>query len=68
MEVALSLLAFSAPITAGIIVFRPAKKESSNGKYVTVREYDAAKADLSDRLGSFEKELHELNSFVRSRL
>lgn len=68
MEIAIALLAFSAPITAGIIVFRPEKKEQPNGKYVTTREYDAFKSDLSARLDALEKELHDMNNFVRSRL
>ena len=68
MEVSLALLAFSAPITASIIIFRPAKKEQPNGKYVMTREYDAFKHDLYARLGSLEKAFNSLNDFVRSRL
>lgn len=67
IEVALALLAASAPITAGIIVWRPGKKEN-NGKYVMVREYDSFRVDLGDRLNRIEGGIGDLCNYVKSRL
>lgn len=66
MEISLALLAFSAPITAGIFVFRP--QRNGNGKYLTTREHDSFKADMGDRFTSIEGKIDGLSNYVKSRL
>ena len=62
IEIALALLAFSAPITAGIVMVR-----RGNG-HVTKREFDNFCRELGDRLSRIESSLHNLELLVRSRL
>lgn len=46
LELALSLLAFSAPITAAIIVYKPHKNGNGNGDKVSPREFGEVSAKL----------------------
>ena len=57
----MALLAASAPITAVILKFLPAR----NGKHVTTREYDLHRTDLLVRLGSIDGELGAMGTRIR---
>lgn len=59
LEVALALLAFSAPVTAGIIVFRPHK--NGNGDKVTPREM----GEVTAKLDGLVKSVDEIKSEVK---
>ena len=62
MPLSITLLAFSAPITAAIIQRVPKKTNGadSNGKYVTVREFDSFKEMLMSRLSNIENGIRDL--------
>ena len=71
MEASIALIALSAPITAAILKFMPARK---NG-YVTTREYDKDTADLGNklvgiggRLDALDTRMRDLTTAVNSHL
>lgn len=64
LETALSLLAFSAPITAGIVKLVPRR----NGNHITVREYDTFKFELGDRLNKIEAKIDSLCALVKKHV
>lgn len=67
MEIALAMLSLSAPVTVAILKFVPRKGDGGNSKHVTIREYDAFKDDLGDRLERIEDCIKDLDNYVRSR-
>lgn len=66
MEVALALIAASPPLTAAILRFR--RVNGGEGKYVTVREFDAHRADLGDTLVEIRASMRELEQLIKSHL
>lgn len=68
MEIALALVAFSAPITAGILRFKNGNGNGNSSKYVPYREFDNHRHELSDRLTGIEGEIRDLKMYIQSRL
>lgn len=65
LPVALSLLAFSAPITAAVIGYFRQSKDApsySNGKYLTFREFQSFRDELWRRLNVID---HEISAIKR---
>lgn len=55
LEISLALLAFSAPITAAIIVYKPHKNGNGNGDKVSPREFGEVSAKLDGLVKSVDE-------------
>lgn len=65
MDIALALLAFSAPVTAAIWT-RPARKAAATG--VTKEEFEQFATQLHGRFDDLREDLRELRQFVNDTL
>lgn len=67
MPDAIAVLSFASIVTAAIIKFVP-KRDESNGKYVTYREYAAAIRVLHDRMDDLKRDIKDGFADIKSRL
>ena len=63
LTISLALIAFSAPVTAIILVFVPKRNGKKNG-YVTTREYERDRTDLVVKLSAIDGRLGDMNTRI----
>lgn len=66
LEIALALLAASAPTTAVILRFAPqrARKASNGAEFLTTREFDTFRLDMMSKFSELRRDIADVRSAI----